>query len=115
MTTGLDISAAQASLQNSPVKPPQPSANVLAVKKAATQFESVFISEFLGSMFEDIPTDGPFGGGPGESMFRSLMLDEYGKQLTAQGGFGLSKIVTQQLLRTQEISNERAAGSKSKS
>ena len=32
------------------------------------------------------PTDGPFGGGQGEEMFRSLMIDEYGKQIEAQGG-----------------------------
>jgi flagellar protein FlgJ len=101
MTTALDISATQANLQQ-PLKAPLPTANVVAAKKAAQQFESVFISEFLGSMFQDMPTDGEFDGGQGEAMFRSLMVDEYGKQMTAQGGFGLSQIVTQQLLKAQE-------------
>jgi Rod binding domain-containing protein len=54
-------------------------------------------------MFDGISTDGEFGGGEGEAMFRPLLLDEYGKQLTAQGGFGLSQAVTRQLLQAQEI------------
>ena len=49
-------------------------------------------------MFEGIPTDGPFGGGQGEEMFRSLMVDEYGKQIETQGGFGLPPPITRQLL-----------------
>jgi peptidoglycan hydrolase FlgJ len=102
MTTALDISSAQASLQQTPVKAPVPTGNVTAAKKAAEQFESVFISEFLGQMFEGVSTDGPFDGGPGEEMFRSLMIDQYGKQMAAQGGFGLSQIVTRQLLQSQE-------------
>jgi peptidoglycan hydrolase FlgJ len=102
MTPALDIASAQANLKAAPVKAPQPTTNATAAKKAASEFESVFISEFLGSMFEGIPTDGPFGGGQGEEMFRSLMLDQYAKQITAQGGFGISKIVTQQLLHAQE-------------
>ncbi len=53
-------------------------------------------------MFEGISTDGPFGGGQGEEMFRSLMLDEYGKQMANQGGFGLSQAITRQLLAHQE-------------
>jgi Rod binding domain-containing protein len=31
------------------------------------------------------------------------MVDEYGKQIAAQGGFGLSDAVQRQLLKTQEI------------
>ena len=62
-----------------------------AADKAAKEFESVFISQFLGSMFSGISTDGPTGGGEGEEMFRSLMIDQYGKAHgTAQGGFGLA-------------------------
>ncbi len=102
MSTGLDISSAMTLAKAQPVHAPSGAANATAATKAAKQFESVFITEFLGQMFEDIPTDGPFGGGPGESMFRSLMLDQYGKQLESQGGFGLAGPVAQQLLKLQE-------------
>jgi peptidoglycan hydrolase FlgJ len=102
MSTTADVSAAQALAQSRAIVAPHATNDAGAAKKAASQFESVFISQFLGSMFEGIPTDGPFGGGKGEEMFRSLMLDEYGKQMEAQGGFGLSSAITRQLLHVQE-------------
>ncbi|HSZ11640.1 MAG TPA: rod-binding protein [Rhizomicrobium sp.] len=101
MNTALGVQGAMAMAQ-APIQPPHPQANVAAAQKVAKQFESVFVSEFLGSMFQGISTDGPFGGGQGEEMFRSLMLDEYGKEIVARGGFGLSASITKQLLAHQE-------------
>ena len=77
----------------------------LDMAKAASvskEYESVFISQFLGSMFSGIQTDGITGGGQGEEMFRSLMIDEYGKQFAAQGGFGLAASVQREMLKMQE-------------
>jgi peptidoglycan hydrolase FlgJ len=102
VSAGADIQGAMAIAQTAPLKVPQPTANVAAAEKAAKNFESVFVSQFLGQMFEGVSTEGEFGGGPGEAMFRSLMLDEYGKQITAQGGFGLSNAVMRQILKHQE-------------
>ena len=102
MTAALDPLGAQMLAQNRPLSVPHGTANVAAAKKAASQFEGVFISEFLGSMFEGVSTDGPFGGGQGEAMFRSLMLDQYGKAIESRGGFGLSAAITKQLLAAQE-------------
>ncbi len=102
MNPAADISAAQTLAQNGAIAVPHPTPNAAAAKKAASQFESVFISQFLGSMFEGVSTDGTFGGGPGEQMFRSVLLDEYGKQIETQGGFGLSAAITRQLLHAQE-------------
>jgi flagellar protein FlgJ len=70
--------------------------------KVAKDFEAVFINEMLGSMFEGIATDGPFGGGPGEAIFRSMMIDNYSKTISAQGGFGLADAVKRELMHTQE-------------
>jgi flagellar protein FlgJ len=98
-----DIQSAMLLVHAAPIQPPKPSANVAAVKRAAEQFEAVFVSQMLGQMYEGVSTDGPFGGGPGEAMFRSLMVDEYGKQIAAQGGFGLATAVTRQLLGMQEV------------
>lgn len=69
---------------------------------AAKEYESVFISQFLGSMFSGIKTDGVFGGGQGEEMFRSLMTDQYAKGLTARGGFGLAASMQAELLKHQQ-------------
>jgi len=94
--------AALTAARSQPVAAPRATADAAAAKKAARDFESVFLSEMLGEMFAGLPTDGPFGGGQGEEIFRSLMLDEYGKQLAAQGGIGLADGVTRQLLQMQE-------------
>jgi Rod binding domain-containing protein len=98
-----DIGVTLATTKPLAVAAPYPTTNVAAAKKAAQQFEGVFISEFLGNMFEGISTDGPFGGGQGEAMFRSLMLDEYGKQIASSGGFGLADSITRSLLAHQEV------------
>jgi Rod binding domain-containing protein len=73
-----------------------------AINNAASEFESVFIAQFLGAMFSGIGTDGLTGGGEGEQMFRSLMLDKYADGLQAQGGFGLAAQVKAQMLKMQE-------------
>ena len=70
--------------------------------KVAKDFEAVFINEMLGAMFEGVKTDGPFGGGPGEGIFRSMMIDKYSKTIADQGGFGLAASVKRELLRAQE-------------
>jgi len=71
--------------------------------KAAKDFEAVFINQMIGTMFEGIKTDGPFGGGPAEAMFRSLMIDHYSKSIADQGGFGLADQVKREILRMQEM------------
>ena len=88
--------------QSSPVKAPGATADAAVAGKAAKEFESVFISQFMGSMFSGISTDGPTGGGQGEEMFRSLMIDQYGKSMVQRGGFGLADAVQRQLLKHQE-------------
>jgi Rod binding domain-containing protein len=98
-----NLQTAMAAIQNGAVSAPGATGNRTAAVKAAKEFESVFISQFLGSMFSGIPTDGMFGGGEGEEMFRSLMIDQYGKQVEQRGGFGLADSVTRQLLKTQEM------------
>jgi flagellar protein FlgJ len=86
--------------------PAAPAATRSAAKAdwAAKEYESVFISQFLGSMFSGIKSDGITGGGQGEEMFRSLMINEYGKALEQRGGFGLAAQMKTQLLKHQEAS-----------
>ena len=76
--------------------------NAAQADKAVKDFEAVFINEFLGTMFEGIKADGPFDGGPGEEIFRALMLEKYSKTIADQGGFGLADSVKRQLLSMQE-------------
>lgn len=83
--------------------PPKPTADVAKADKLSKEYESVFISQFLGSMFSGIPTDGVTGGGQGEEMFRSLMIDQYAKGIENQGGFGIAAQMKAELLKHQQV------------
>ena len=106
MDAGLNIGGnAMTALQMQPVAQPQVAgkgSNMAAIDKAANEFESVFIAQFLGAMFSGIKADGITGGGEGEEMFRSLMVDQYAAGLQGQGGFGLAAQVKAQMLKMQE-------------
>ncbi len=73
-----------------------------AARKAAEEFEAMFLSQMFGHMFEGIKTDGPFGGGHAERMYRSLLVDEYGKAMAHAGGIGIADQVMKEILRNQE-------------
>ena len=75
------------------------------VRHAAEEFEAVFLSQMLGHMFADIRTDGFFGGGQSEDMFRSLMINEYGRLISRSGGIGVADAVMAEMLEMQERSN----------
>ena len=42
------------------------------------------------------------GGGMGESIFRSMMIQDIGRQMAQQGGMGLASHVKSELLAIQE-------------
>jgi len=73
-----------------------------AARAAAEDFEAVFLSVLVESMFSGVSTDGPFGGGQGETVFRSLMHQEYGRMLAENGGVGVSDAVYSEILKLQE-------------
>ena len=83
---------------------PKPTAIASKADEAAKDYESVFISQFLGSMFADIKTDGITGGGQGEEMFRSLIVNEYAKGIEQRGGFGIAAQMKAELLKHQQVS-----------
>ncbi|OPH15098.1 hypothetical protein FE89_12940 [Azospirillum brasilense] len=72
------------------------------IRQSANEFESVFVSQMLGHMFDGIEVDQNFGGGHAEEMFRSMLTNEYGKQVSRSGGFGIADQVYRELLRAQE-------------
>ncbi|MEQ1752910.1 MAG: rod-binding protein [Micropepsaceae bacterium] len=72
------------------------------LEAASKDFESVFLSQMLQTVWDTVPTDGAMGGGMGESVFRSLMIQDIGKQMAQQGGIGLASNVKSELLRMQE-------------
>jgi len=85
--------------------PPAVDTKDLAKAKAAAEdFEAFFISHAFEGMFAGLDSDPMFGGGEAEQMFRSFLMQEYGKKVAASGGVGVSSMVQQQLLQLQEVS-----------
>jgi len=72
-------------------------------KDVAQKFEAQFLSSMFQQMFAGLETDGPFGGGQGEEMFRSMMTDAMGKQVAKTGGIGLAGTVQREILKMQGL------------
>ncbi|CCG40643.1 rod-binding protein [Magnetospirillum molischianum] len=89
--------------------PRAPTAQTTSIEKAAKTakaFESQFVSQMYQHMFEGVEADGLFGGGTGEKMFRSLLIDEYAKMTTNRpggSGFGIAPAIQKMLLKQQEV------------
>lgn len=78
------------------------SADHTKAREAAKEFESVFLTTMLSSMFEGVDVPEPFGGGHAEQQYRGLLIAEYGKDLSAGGGIGLADHVFREILAAQE-------------
>jgi Rod binding domain-containing protein len=74
-------------------------------RKAGLEFEEMFLAQMLQPMFDALPTDGVFGGGTGELMFRSFQVNEYAKAITKAGGIGIADSVARHIIMMQEKSN----------
>jgi Rod binding domain-containing protein len=77
-------------------------ADVDALRRAAEEFEAVFLAEMLAPMFEALETDGLGGGGVGEQIFRPMLVERYAEALAAAGGVGVAESVLRELMRLQE-------------
>ena len=79
-------------------------------KQSAQDFEAFFISKSMESMYEGISTDGYFGGGSAEKIYRSLLLNEYGKAMAKTGTIGVADYVMKTILQAQESQSSEATG-----
>ncbi|MBX7200197.1 MAG: rod-binding protein [Rhodospirillaceae bacterium] len=72
------------------------------IKKAAQDFEGFFVGQMMESMTEGLETNEYFGGGHGEEMWRSMLNQEYGKEVAKGGKLGIASTVMASMLRAQE-------------
>lgn len=73
------------------------------IRKTAQAFESQFLSVMLGQMFTATDLGAPFGGGPGEAMFKSFMTDAFAGQMAKSGGIGVADAVGREMLKMQGL------------
>ncbi len=79
-----------------------PAVNYQQARRVAEEFEAFFLSQALQPMFANINAEEPFGGGPGEDIWRSMQVDEYGKAFARAGGIGIAEAVLREILKMQE-------------
>lgn len=96
----LSLDVARTSLASAAPKIPSAPRDIDA---AARDFEAVFLAQMFEQMWAEVPTDGPMGGGTGERIFRSLMIQDIGRQMASQGGMGLADTVKRELLAMQQV------------
>lgn len=81
---------------------PAADAESAEARKVAQDFEAFFIGMYIETMFSGIETDGAFGGGHGEDVFRSLLNQEVGKSIARTGGLGIADSVMREIIKMQE-------------
>jgi Rod binding domain-containing protein len=69
---------------------------------AARDFEAIFLNSMFQSMETGIQGEGPFGGAGGGGVWRSMLTDQYARQIAKAGGVGIAAHVYQSLLAHQE-------------
>lgn len=76
------------------------------VKSAAEDFEAFFLSKMMETMFEGISPNSMFGGGHAEEIYRSMLINEYGKTMAKTGNVGVADYVMNSILEMQEMESK---------
>ena len=98
---------------SNPIQPPitgtavdaaqPPSAGAAAAHQTGEDFEAFFLSQVFEHMFNGVGNDALFGGGQSETIYRSLLLQQYSKVAAKSGGVGLADAVQREILSAQEV------------
>jgi len=73
------------------------------INKTSQDFEAVFISQVLQNMFGESVGSEAFGSEETGDIYKSMMMNEYGKLIAKSGGMGIADLVKKELLKQQEI------------
>lgn len=70
------------------------------IAKTALDFETQFTKSMLEQAMSGLTGEGPLGGaGPGGEAWRSFLIDEHAKAMTAKGGLGIAAYVARDMTR----------------
>lgn len=100
ITPNLDTGALANAKINAALRTPKDASGVDA---AAKDFEAVFLSQMIGHMFSDVSLDPMSEGSGGEDVYKSWMVEQYGKIIADAGGIGIADYVKRELLKAQEM------------
>ncbi len=72
-------------------------------RETAQDFEAFFLAQAFENMFKGIEAEEPFGGGHAEEMWRSMQVQEFGKEVARNGGVGIADAVFREIMKMQEV------------
>lgn len=79
------------------------------VRETAGKFEAFFVGQMMEYMSAGIKADDTFGGGHAEETWRSMLNQEYGKEIAKTGRLGISDMIAKDMLKMQEQRSKAAA------
>lgn len=71
------------------------------IARTAQEFEAVFLGEMSKLMLESVDMGDQFSGGHGEQMFRGMLAEKLGGEISRRGGIGIASNVMEQMIRMQ--------------
>jgi Rod binding domain-containing protein len=78
-------------------------------RKTADEFETVFLENFTQTVTATAGEEGPLGAnGTGGDVWRSMLSQEYARQLQKAGGVGLSDQILRDLIQVQAAAGGKA-------
>lgn len=72
----------------------------------AQNFEQVYLNTMLGQMFNSLGDKTAMGGKQAEA-WRGMLVDQYARNISAQGGVGLANHIYRELIGAQEAAPRR--------
>lgn len=98
----MDLDLATTARYQPAIKVPKATSDKSAAMEQAKDFEAVFISEAVKTMFRDVPVDPLNGDSNANQSWREMLVDHYAAAIEQRGGFGLAAPIARQLLSIQE-------------
>ncbi|MDE1901627.1 MAG: hypothetical protein KGI37_08295 [Alphaproteobacteria bacterium] len=82
------------------------------IDSTAQNFEAMFATQMLQPMFDGMQVDKTFGGGHGEEVMRSFLLQAYGKIIAKTDALHIEPQIKAEMLRSQEQAGGALRGRK---
>lgn len=77
-----------------------PPAEVARTRRAAQDFEALFVHQILASMRQASVAGGGLLSGSGQKLYQDMMDDEVARAVSRAGGLGLADLLVRDILRT---------------
>ena len=76
------------------------------LKAACDSFEALLMQQMLKQMRATVPKDGLFSGGSAEQLYTEMLDAEVSKEMAADGGLGISRLLFEHMMAAQRSGKE---------